>query len=87
MFIDELSDYGCSVDAYDPWVDKKDVDQKNFAFITDPFQTDKKYDAVIAAVGHKVFAELDRSEYESISTEEAVLINIKGVIEDPTWRL
>jgi len=85
--IDELKDYGCNVDAYDSWVDVKDVDQKNFAFITDPFKTDKKYDAIIVAVGHKTFQVLSRSEYESISTIEPVFIDIKGIIENPTWKL
>ena len=85
--IDELYDYGCSVDAYDPWIDKKDVDQKNFAFIIDPFKTDKKYDAIIIAVGHKEFKGLSRNEYEAMSTHEPVLIDIKGIVEDPTWRL
>ena len=85
--IDELNDYGCNIDAHDPWIDEKDVDQKNYAFITDPFKTDKKYDAIIIAVGHKEFKVLKRSDYESISTEEPVLIDIKGIVEDPTWRL
>ena len=85
--IDELYDYGCSVDAYDPWIDKKDVDQKNFVFIIDPFKTDKKYDAIIIAVGHKEFKGLSRNEYEAMSTHEPVLIDIKGIVEDPTWRL
>ena len=47
----------------------------------------KKYDAIIIAVSHKVFTELARSEYESISTEKPVLIDIKGIVEDPTWLL
>ncbi|QOR62600.1 nucleotide sugar dehydrogenase [Sulfurovum sp. ST-21] len=85
--IDELHDYGCRIDAYDPWIEEKEVDQKNFTFITDPFKRDKKYDAVIVAVGHKVFKELDRSQYETVSTGEPVLIDIKGIIKDPTWRL
>ena len=85
--IDELFDYGCNIDAYDPWIDEKDVDQKNFTFIRDPFKADKKYDSVIIAVGHKVFTELNRSEYEAVSTKEPVLIDIKGIVEDPTWRL
>ena len=85
--IDELNDYGCNVDTYDPWIDEKDVDQKNFAFITDPFKSVKKYDVVIVAVGHTVFTELSRSEYEHISTNEPVLIDIKGIVENPAWRL
>ncbi len=85
--INELNEYGCNVDAYEPWIEKKDVDQKNFTFITDPFLSDKKYDAIIIAVGHKIFKALSQSDYESISTDEPVLIDIKGIVEDPTWRL
>jgi UDP-N-acetyl-D-galactosamine dehydrogenase len=85
--IDEMVDYGCRIDAYDPWIEKKDVDQINYAFITDPFHENKKYDAIIIAVGHKEFKILDRSVFEGISTIEPVLIDIKGIVEDPTWRL
>ncbi|BAF72505.1 nucleotide sugar dehydrogenase [Sulfurovum sp. NBC37-1] len=85
--IDELSDYGCIVDAYDPWVEKKDIIQNNFTFIADPFQSDKKYDAVIVAVGHKEFKVLERGNYDCISITKPVLIDIKGIIENPTWRL
>ncbi len=85
--IDELNDYGCIVDAYDPWIDEKDVDQKNFLFINEPFQNSKKYDAIIVAVGHQEFKGLSRREYEKLSTHEPVLIDIKGIVENPTWRL
>ncbi len=85
--IDELNDYGCNVDAYEPWIDVKDVEQKNYTFIPDPFKADKKYDAIIIAVGHKVFKALKRSQFEAISTDEPVLIDIKGIVENPTWRL
>ena len=85
--IDELNDYGCNVDAYDPWIDAKDITQTNFTFITDPIKNSKKYDAVIVAVGHNEFKELDRSELENVSTDEPVLIDIKGLVENPTWRL
>ena len=85
--IGEMEDYGCNVDAYDPWIEAKDVKQDNFTFITDPFEADKKYDAIIVAVGHKEFRALERSKFEGISTGEPVLIDIKGIVKDPTWRL
>ncbi len=85
--IDELSDYGCRIDAYDPWIDAKEIKATNFNFITDPFSDDKKYDAIIVAVGHSTFKALQQSSYENISTDAPVLIDIKGIIEHPTWRL
>ena len=85
--IDELNDYGCKVDVYDPWIDTKDVNWKNFVFIADPFTVEKKYDAIIIAVGHTEFKVLKRSDLENVSVGEAVLIDIKGIVENPTWRL
>ncbi len=85
--IDELSDYGCRIDAYDPWIDAKEIKATNFNFITDPFSDDKKYDAIIVAVGHSTFKALQQSSYENISTDAPVLIDIKGIMEHPTWRL
>lgn len=85
--IDELNDYGCQVDAYDPWIDEKDLNKNNFAFIQNPLESDKKYDAIIVAVGHREFKELSYSTYNGISTQEPVLIDIKGIVENPTWRL
>ena len=75
------------IDAYDPWIDEKDVEQKNFTFIADPFTIEKKYDAIVIAVGHKEFKMLSRGDYEGVSVGEAVLIDIKGIVENPTWRL
>jgi len=88
--IDELNDYGCNVDAYDPWIEKKDIEENHFSLISNPFESSessKKYDAIIVAVGHQQFKKLNQNEYLNLSTGEAVLIDIKGIIEKPTWRL
>ncbi len=85
--IDELVDYGCKVDSYDPWIATEDVEGRNFNFITNPFDTTKEYDAIIIAVGHKEFKSLSRDRYEAISSGEPVLIDIKGIVDNPTWRL
>ncbi|MEA1879144.1 MAG: nucleotide sugar dehydrogenase [Campylobacterota bacterium] len=86
--IEELKTYGCSVDVYDPWIDKNEPKQHySHGLIENPFEADKKYDSIILAVAHHQFKILKREDYESISTEEAVLIDVKGIIENPTWRL
>jgi len=86
--IEELKTYGCSVDVYDPWVDKDEPKQYyTHGLIDNPFEADKKYDSIILAVAHQQFKGLNRTAYEAISTEEAVLIDVKGIIDDPTWRL
>jgi len=86
--IEELKSYGCSVDIYDPWVDPAEPKQHyKHGIINNPFKTDKKYDAIVLAVAHHQFKKLDRMAYEAISTKEAVLIDVKGIIDNPTWRL
>jgi UDP-N-acetyl-D-galactosamine dehydrogenase len=85
--IDELNGYSCKVDVYDPWLKPSDIKPDNFNFIENPFKNSKKYDAIIVAVGHKVFKDLSREDYENISLDTPTLIDIKGIIENPTWRL
>ncbi len=52
-----------------------------------PFKNDKKYDSIIVAVGHHQFKELTLEDYKSISTQKEILIDIKGIVSNPTWRL
>lgn len=86
--IDELIEYEIEVDVYDPWVDTKE-EKKHYhhGFINNPFTADIKYDAIVVAVGHSKFRELTMMDYERISRQEPVLIDIKGVVPNPTWRL
>ena len=86
--IDELKSYECNVDVYDPWVDPNEPKQYyKHGLIDNPFKKDKKYDAIILAVAHNQFKILSRSDYENISKDTPVLIDVKGIVENPTWRL
>jgi len=86
--IEELNVYGCSVDVHDSWVDKDEVKQyHDIAFIDNPFEADKKYDAIVVAVAHGEFRELTMQMYHSISRGNIVLMDVKGIIDNPTWRL
>lgn len=86
--IEELKIYGCNVDVYDPWVDRHEPKQNyNHGLISTPFESTKKYDSIVLAVAHKQFKSLKRTAYEQISTTEAVIIDVKGIVENPTWRL
>jgi UDP-N-acetyl-D-galactosamine dehydrogenase len=86
--IEELKVYGCQVDVYDPWVDRNEPKQHyKHGLIDNPFNAKKKYDSIILAVAHQQFKILSRKAYEELSRDEAVLIDVKGIIENPTWRL
>ncbi len=86
--IEELKAYNCQVDVYDPWVDP-DEDKQHYmhGIIEDPFESTTTYDAIVVAVAHKQFKQLKTEDYQKISNGDAVLIDIKGIVENPTWRL
>jgi len=86
--IKELKEYECNVDVYDYWVDKSDRKTKIHVPFIDrlPFG-DKKYDAIIVAVGHDKFKEITQDEYEKLSNGTPIIIDVKGIVEKPTWRL
>ncbi len=87
--VDELAEYGTNVDIYDPWVDLKE--EKNHfhheLLSINPFENTKKYDSIIVAVAHEQFVKLEESDFKSISEGKTILIDIKGIIDNPTWRL
>ena len=86
--IEEFKSYGCQVDVYDPWVDPDEPKKwYKHGLIDDPMQSDKKYDSIVLAVAHSQFKHLSMDDYEKLSTKDPVLIDVKGIIEKPTWRL
>jgi UDP-N-acetyl-D-galactosamine dehydrogenase len=86
--IEELKTYGCNVDVYDPWVDPNE-EKRNYThgIIKNPFENDQKYDAIIVAVAHKQFKTLANKDYQYISKGKPVIMDIKGIVENPNWRL
>ena len=86
--IEELKDYGAKVDVYDPWVDR-DEERRHYhhGVIQTPFESEKKYDAIVVTVAHSQFKGLSMSDYDSISKDDAVIIDVKGIVPKPTWRL
>lgn len=84
----ELKDFGCNIDVYDPWVDKEE-EKKTYkhGLIENPFQSTKKYAAVVVAVAHNQFIELKDEDYASVSEGSPVVIDIKGIVDNPSWRL
>ena len=86
--IEELKDFGCNVDVYDPWVDKEE-EKKTYksGIIDNPFESDKKYSAIIVAVAHDQFKSISNDSYSKITDGELILIDIKGIVDNPTWKL
>ena len=85
--ISELQEYECDVDVYDYWVDKSDRESKTIPFIDELPYNSHKYDSIIVAVGHDKFKEITQEEYEGLSKGTPIVIDVKGIVENPTWRL
>jgi UDP-N-acetyl-D-galactosamine dehydrogenase len=86
--IEELKTYGCNVDVYDPWVGpEEEKHHYKHGIIEDPFKSDKKYDSIVVAVAHKQFIELSEDDYKNISNDTPVIMDIKGIVPNPSWRL
>src|SRR5690606_96288 len=60
--IRELRTYGTNVDIYDPHADPAEV--KHEYGVTTIAKPDKQYDAIVLAVGHKEFRDLDWASIE-----------------------
>lgn len=78
--VDELQEFGCKLDIYDPWADQAEVEHeygiKTMAKNIDIYA--KKYDAVILAVSHEQFAQLDFKRLTN--GENSVIFDIKGYL-------
>ena len=86
--IDELKDFGVNVDVYDPWVDPNEEKKwYTHGIISNPLDGNKKYDAIVVAVGHKQFKEYTAETYLQLSKDQEVVIDIKNIVANPTWRL
>ena len=77
--IDELRDYGISVDVYDPWVDAREArDVYNIQMIQSP--ESEKYDAVVIAVAHNEFKEKNADYFRSLVKEKSVIFDVKNLL-------
>lgn len=85
--ISELQEYGAKIDVYEPWIDEKDKDYYDYNFVENPFKNEKKYEAIIVAVGHDEFKSISEDEYTSIINGERLITDVKGIVPNPSWKL
>lgn len=75
--INELKSYGVLVEVTDPYASAKEV-KKEYGFVlTEDIADD--YNAVIVAVSHKDYMKFDESYFKSITTNNAILVDLKGI--------
>jgi UDP-N-acetyl-D-galactosamine dehydrogenase len=76
--IAELEDFGISVDVIDPGAGKDEVKEEYDIDLQD--KPEGKYDAVILAVSHTQFMNLDESYFKSILHPDGIVVDIKGIL-------
>ena len=90
--IQELRNFSVNVDIVDPHADSDELHHEYGFRLTPAADVRTDYDAVVVAVSHRPYAEKDESYFRSITSENAVLVDIKGLfrgkIKDmPYWSL
>ena len=76
---EELIEYGCQVDVYDPWADAEEVKHEYGIDIMPNGEKPKEdfYKAIVLCVAHNQFIELD---IESLKDGDAVVYDVKGIL-------
>ena len=83
--IKELQEFGVEVDVYDPWADREEVKREyNLNLMEDGELRVEDYNAIILAVAHKEFKELEKQLthlHINPSTYSQVIYDIKGFFD------
>jgi UDP-N-acetyl-D-glucosamine/UDP-N-acetyl-D-galactosamine dehydrogenase len=86
--IEKLKGLDANIDVYDPWVCHADESKwYTHGIINNPLLSDKTYDAIIVAVSHHQFKAYTDGDYKKLSNGNQVIIDVKNIVDNPTWRL
>ncbi|WP_151948902.1 nucleotide sugar dehydrogenase [Aliarcobacter butzleri] len=85
--IKELEEFKCNVEVYDYWIDESDKKTKPLNFLESLPLNSQRYDAIIVAVNHDKFKEITTEDYKGMSRGEPIVLDVKGIVKEPTWRL
>ncbi|MCT7566357.1 Vi polysaccharide biosynthesis UDP-N-acetylglucosamine C-6 dehydrogenase TviB [Aliarcobacter butzleri] len=78
--IEELQEFGCNIDIYDPWADTKEVEHEyNLKLIKE--LNIAKYEAIVLAVAHNEFKQL------KLKTNENIVFDIKSILDNVDGKL
>jgi UDP-N-acetyl-D-galactosamine dehydrogenase len=80
--VDELRDFGVEVDIIDPGASQEEV--KHEYGITLKEQPSGRYDAIIIAVSHKEYVDLDEKYFLDLLNERGILVDLKGLYRNKT---
>jgi UDP-N-acetyl-D-glucosamine/UDP-N-acetyl-D-galactosamine dehydrogenase len=75
--IEELKSYSVNVDVMDAYAEKKEMKHEYGIDLIDTIKV--KYDAVLVAVNHDKYLAYDEAYFKSITNENSILVDIKGI--------
>ena len=77
--INELTEFGVKVDTYDPWANPKEVkNEYGISLVSEEqLKTKGTYDAIVLAVAHDSFKELD---IRALKKNSSIVYDVKGVL-------
>ena len=55
--------------------------------LKNPLESTEKYDAIIVAVAHNLFKNYTTTDFKQLSKGKLVLLDIKGLYDNSTWKL
>lgn len=77
--VNELKDFGLSVDVSDTWADPAEARAEyGVDLVTEP--QDGAYDAILLAVAHREYAKLTAAEIRALGKPNAVVYDLKGIL-------
>ncbi|MBL1233626.1 MAG: nucleotide sugar dehydrogenase [Flavobacteriales bacterium] len=75
--VNEFISFGAKVEVVDPYANSEDLKHEyGFGLIEKP---SGNYDAVVVAVNHEDYKNLDENYFKSISSSKGVLVDLKGI--------
>jgi UDP-N-acetyl-D-galactosamine dehydrogenase len=77
--IQELKNFSVNVDIVDPHANSDELHHEYGFRLTPQDKIRQDYDAVIVAVSHKPYIDKDEAYFQSITADNAVLVDIKGL--------
>lgn len=78
--ISELESYGVLVEVADPFAVPEEVKHEYGITLAEDIADD--YNAVVVAVSHKPYMKLDEAYFKSITTNNAIVVDVKGLYRD-----
>ncbi len=78
--IEELKEFGCNIDVYDPWADADEVKHEYNLELRSELDI-SKYEAIVLAVAHNEFKQL------KLKTDDNVVFDIKSILDETDGRL